>query len=162
MKILRLIIISAALFVSIILTAQEADKTAVFYDYELVPTGRVLNGTDTLYNVVLVIDTTDAQVYSSIFLENSQVTRQVSVKASDFSSSSRIMIQRGKYHMNMDDWSDPRDLRVKAKKADGREVELKRRPQAEAVVHKVITLGQKRRDLKVFEGGVNEEEEIQE
>lgn len=166
MKILRLSTISVCLLVSVTLfsqdaiTASDTRLTTSFYDFEIIPTGRMLDG-DTLYQVVLEMDSTDVKKYESIFIENPYKTRELSLSAKELLSNSQIERSNGKYRLNMMEWSHLNEAHVIATKPDGTKIVLRPRPDPNAVVHKIKRQYPITRDLKIFDGEEIDEEEIQ-
>jgi len=158
MKLSKLILISAAILMTMTLNAQINDTVDVYYECELLPTGE-LNGVDTVFNVILVMDSTDVQHYTHISFVSPRQSSNLSLSAQERVSDPKIEKKQSRYQMHMGQWSDLREVRTIAQRPDGTWVQLKYRPRAIATDYNVLTLGKSRADLDTYQGeGINEEE----
>lgn len=147
MNLLKLMTISVCLAGSVNLMAQTNDSLDIYYDYELIPTGSVLNQTDTTYNVVIVIDSADVVLFEMITVEDNKEKKEIKYSSSSPSSNQKITKNKEKFKIDTNHWSGESSLKVKAKKSDGTEVLLKHISEKNKVKHEVKRIKPKTRDV---------------
>ena len=152
MKLIKLILIWVCMAASMQMLAQEADADEAFYTIELLPTFTPEGDTATDFQVVVVMDTSDVNLYSSIVVESSKKKEELKVSKEDRKDNARIKVKKKNLHMDMLEWSEIDLLEVTAKKLDGSKVKLKKHPRGSEFTHKVVTLKTTSRDLKKHEG----------
>jgi len=162
MKLTNLIFISVFLATSLQLFAQDLDKNEVYYHLELIPVS-TQEDTSNSYQVMVVIDTSDLDLYKTITVESSVKSKDLKVSKEDRKDNPRIKLKKRNYHLDMQEWSENEELIIKAKMLDGTKVKLKKHPRGSEFSHWVITERKKRRDVKRFEGpGIVEDEKEKE
>lgn len=161
MKIIKLITLSVCLAISVNLMAQTIDAVDIYYDYELIPTGTVLNQTDTTYNVFIIIDSTDVVQFEQITIEDEMEKKDIKYSSKVPSSNEKITKDKEKFKIDTNQWSGQSSLKVKAKKKDGTIVSLKHISEKTKVKHKEVRIKPKTRDVTFFEGDPIIEEEIE-
>lgn len=162
MKLLKLIPLSVCLAISITMLAQNQDTVDIYYDYELIPTGMVIDQTDTSYNVFIIIDSTDVVQFEQITVEDEMEKKDIKFSSKAPSSNEKITKDKEKFKIDTDQWSGQSSLKVKAKKKDGTIVSLKHISGKNKVKHKEIRIKPKTRDVTFFEGDpiIEEENEL--
>lgn len=162
MKLTKLILILVSLVASIQIMGQEADLSEVYYAVELTPITTTPDDTTTNVQVVLVMDTSDLHLFTSISVESSKKSKDLKVSKEDRKDNPRIKQKNKNYQLDMLEWSEDEELIVKGKMPDGTKVKLKKHPRGSEFTHKVVTLPPKTSDLKKYDGPeVDVEEEEQ-
>lgn len=161
MKLIRLILISACLTACFTLAAQEATSKEACYTYELWETGKVTKDADTIYQVVILMDTCDLNRYDKLIMETSKQKKELDISKEKRKEESRIKIKTRNYHLDMEEWESGEEFRVYAKKADGSVVELAHHPRASEFYHEVQSTGPSVSDLKIYEEPEDAQEEDQ-
>jgi len=152
MKLIKLVFISACLVASMQMQAQKADIQEAYYTIELLPISIVEGDTATDFQVVVVMDTSDVDHYSSIAVESSKKKEELKVTKEERKDNPRIKVKKKNLMLEMEEWSEPEKLEVTAKKLDGTKVKLRKHPRGSEFTHKVVTLKATSRDLKKHEG----------
>jgi len=152
MKLIKLIFISACFVASFHVAAQEADTQEAYYTIELLPASITKGDTATDYQVVIVMDNSDVDQYSSIVLESSKKKKELKVSKEERKDNPRIKVKKKNLYMDMEEWSEIDELIVFAKKLDGSKVKLRKHPRGSEFTHKVVTLPRKPGDLKKYKG----------
>jgi hypothetical protein len=159
MKLINLIFISACLSAFLPLVAQEADTTAAYYTFELISTGKVTKESDTLYQVIFLMDTTNLHLYSELLVQTSKQKKKLKISKENREDNPRIKIKNKNYHLDMEEWILGEEFIVLAQKPDGSVVELNQHPRASEFYHIVETTGPNTSDLKIYDGPEITEEE---
>lgn len=152
MKLINLIFISAILVASFQLMAQEIDNSEVYYHIELTPITISTGDTASIYEVEVVMDTSDLHLFTNISVESSKKSKDLKVTKEERKDNPRIKVKNKNYQLDMQEWSEDEELKVMAKKPDGTKVKLKKHPRGSEFTHKVVTLKTTTRDLKKHEG----------
>ncbi|MEA3463004.1 MAG: hypothetical protein U9R49_14045 [Bacteroidota bacterium] len=152
MKLIKLIFISACLVASMQMRAQEANTQEACYTIEILPASTTKGDTATDFQVVVVIDTSDVDQYSSIVVESSKKKKEIKVTKEERKDNPRIKVKKKNLFLDMEEWSELDELTVSAKKLDGSKVKLRKYPRGSEFTHKVVTLPSNSRDLKKHEG----------
>lgn len=161
MKAVRLIFLCLCVLSGQWLRAQDLDPVEVYYTLELIP---LTTGSDTsdTYQVVVVLDTADLDLYSTITVESPLASRDLKVSKEDRKDNPRIKLKDKNYHLDMEEWTGEEALVIKAKMLDGTKVKLKKHPRGSEFSHTVVTTKAETRDVKRYEGsGIVEEEDEQ-
>lgn len=157
MKLLKLIFISACLLAFSPIIAQEAETSEAYYTYELWHTGKVKNESDTLFQVILLLDTTDIDRYTCLFAETSNLKKELKIDKEDRENNSRITLKTKNYHLDMEEWVLNEELIVFALKLDGSRVKLMHHPRASEFYHKLEATDSGNGNLKVYDETKNSE-----
>jgi len=152
MKLIKLIFILVSLGASIQMIAQDLDPSEVYYALEYLPTTTSPDDTSTNVQVMVVMDASDLDLFTSISVESSKKSKDLKVDKEDRKDNPRIKQKNKNYLLDMEEWSENEELIVKGKKPDGTKVNLKKHPRGSEFTHKVMTLQPKTRNLKKHEG----------
>jgi len=147
MNSLKLISVSICLLFSINVLSQEIKTSEAYYNYELIPNGRIHNGIDTSYTVILIMDTVDVKRYSSVIIGDDQRTSEFSFNSGDSEELSRRTLSMEKIRMDMSDWLSSESWEVTALRSDGTKVLLKLRPLKDDIIPIVEPINPKTRNL---------------
>lgn len=137
-----------------------SDSTKIYYEMELVATGEINSEKDTVFNVYLVLDSTDLGRFELLSMESSSQTNELSTVPNDENAKARIKKDKNKVRVDILEWSDPQNLKVTGRLPDGTMIKLKRRKSKEQVTHEVKRIRPKTRQPKRYEGseiGIGEE-----
>jgi hypothetical protein len=151
MKLIKLIFICACLSASIQLMAQDLDPGEVYYTLELIPIS-IQEDTSAVYQVVVVMDTSDLELFNTVSVESKEKIKDLKVSKEDRKDNDRIKLKDKNYRLDMEEWPSDEELAVTAKKPDGTKVKLKKHPRGSEFYHKVETLKATTWDLKKHEG----------
>lgn len=149
MKLIKLISISALLFLSCIAFAQAGNSPTIMYDLELTQTGDILGTGDTAYNVVLVLNDDDFSNLENVTLSDELSDQFKSIKTKDPQYSSKISKEEDKYKIDMDDWSVKSEWRVLGEMKDGKEVVMENRQNQIQNPHKIVPREQVNWNVKI-------------
>jgi hypothetical protein len=152
MKIERLIILSVCLVVSLNVVSQETETTAKYYEYELVPTGKIYNTLDTAYKLILILDIIEMSRYVELQFETENYRNVLKVLPSDLETLPEVSLKQDKYHIEVGEVQGAEAFKVSGKNGDGDLFELQTRGKAKMHVHQVISDQSNRRNLTFFEG----------
>lgn len=152
MKLIKLIFISACFVAFMQMQAQEADTQEAYYTIEILPTSITEGDTATDFQVVVVMDTSDVDRYSSIVVESSKKRKELKVTKEERTDNPLIKAKKKNLYMDMEEWSELDELTVSGKKPDGSKVKLRKHPRGSEFTHTVVTLPSNSRDLKKHEG----------
>lgn len=159
MKLIKLMFISACLSAFFPLAAQIADTIEAYYTYELSPTEIVTKDLDTLYQVFIILDTTDLDRYINIWVENTKQKKELKIDKEKTKDNPRIKQKKKNYHLDMEEWLLSEEFIVMAQKPNGSAVKLIQHPRASEFYHEVRTTGPSTSDLKIYDGPEIIEEE---
>jgi hypothetical protein len=152
MKLIKLIFILVSLGASIQILAQDLDPSEVYYALEYLPTTTSPDDTSTTVQVVVVMESSDLNLFNSITVESSKKSKELKVSKEERKDNPRIKQKNEIYQLDMLEWSEDEELMVKGKMPDGTKVKLKKHPRGSEFTHKVVTVRPKTRDLKKHEG----------
>jgi hypothetical protein len=158
MKLIKLIFLSACLATSIQSAAQDLDPEEIYYGIEII-SETPEEDTSSNYQVILIIRDSDLDLFRTIEVESSKNFKALKVSKEDRKDNDRVKLKSKNYHLDMQEWSEDEELIVKAKMLDGTKVKLKKHPRGSEFTHKVLTVKQKRRNVKRSDGpGIVEDE----
>jgi len=167
MKFLRLIAILISIIACLPALAQDIvndEKTILrttYYDLELFPTGKMLDG-DSLYRVILVVDSEKARKFTSISIESKLRTKQLDVAILMSAAEAKVRTGDSPLRLDMTEWADLSEAYVIGTKPDGSKEVLRPSPDPNAVVHDVKTLWSQTRDIEIITNEKIPEEELEE
>lgn len=161
MKPIKLIFICVCLSATALLSAQDLDPNEIYYNLELIPVAFEDDTSDT-YQVILVIESSDLDLFSSISVESDKKSETLTVSKEERKDNSSIKQKDKNYHLDMKGWKKDEKLEVTAIKLDGSKMKLKKHPRGSEFTHVVVTTKAKTRNVKRFVGPGIVEDEIEE
>lgn len=119
MKALRIFPTLICLCMALTAFSQDPDSSIIYYEYELISTGELV-GNDTVYQVFLLIDSTQVNRFKKLIVLNENQEKVITIKSKDLGKDkdSALTTYDSNYRIDIDHWSKIENWMIIGEKED--------------------------------------------